>query len=130
MPRLNKSVGSLIRSFALHCATGLLAVFAHYAIMWLLLRQGLSPVIASGTGFFFGAIVRFLFSHFAVFTPEKTLPTTLAKFSAALAMQLCANTLLLSILVAASAPIWWAQVFVTIFMTFINYGVYRFWVFK
>ena len=120
----------LLRNFALHCATGALATLAHYALMWLLLRQEFNPVAASSAGFLLGAIVRFLFAHFAVFTPAQALPTTLIKYSAALAIQLAANSVLLALLVALNLPIWWAQIAVTVLLTFISYGVYRFWVFK
>ncbi len=129
-PIFNKLSLSLIRNFALHCATGAVATLAHYALMWLLLRQEINPVAASSAGFLLGAIVRFLFAHFAVFAPAQALPTTLAKFSAALALQLGANSVLLALLVALNVPIWWAQISVTVLMTFISYGIYRFWVFK
>lgn len=85
---------------------------------------------ASSAGFLLGAIVRFLFAHFAVFAPAQALPTTLAKFSAALTLQLAANSVLLALLVALNVPIWWAHISVTVLMTFVSYGVYRFWVFK
>ena len=119
-----------MRSFAFHCATGLLAVAAHYAVMWLLLRFGVNAVAASAVGFLCGAAVRFLFAHFAVFAPAQRVRATLAKFGMLLLVQLGSNSLLLTALVAMDVPVWWAQVAVTIFLTFINYAVYRLWVFK
>ena len=129
-PDFNKPSFALLRNFALHCVTGAVATLAHYALMWLLLRQEINAVAASSAGFLLGAMVRFFFAHFAVFTPAQALPATLAKFSAALALQLGANSVLLALLVALNVPIWWAQISVTVLMTFVSYGVYRIWVFR
>lgn len=119
-----------LRGFVLHVLTGVLAVAAHYAVMALLLAAAQQPVAASATGFVAGAAVRYLLSHFHVFSPADGMPVTLARFAAALAMQFVANIVILDGLLRAGAPVWIAQASTTILMTTVNYLVYRLWVFR
>ena len=44
-----------MHSFSLHVATGFIAVAAHYALMFVMLRAGLGPVTSSAIGFAAGA---------------------------------------------------------------------------
>ncbi|MBK6744372.1 MAG: GtrA family protein [Hydrogenophilales bacterium] len=118
------------RGFSLHVLTGFLAVAAHYALMWLLLKLGAAPLLASSTGFVAGALTRYLLSFYKIFTPTGSVPATLVKFVAALGAQMAANLTLLDLIMHAGANLWLAQVSATIILTFVNFIVYRLWVFK
>lgn len=117
-------------SFVLHVATGFAAVAAHYSVMWLLLKIGTGPLAASGVGFVAGAVTRFLLSHFRVFSPTTSISSALARFSAALAAQMALNLVLLEVLLGLGFHLWLSQVSATVILTFFNYVVYRFWVFR
>jgi len=116
--------------FVLHVLTGFLAVAAHYALMWLLLRAGLSAVPASSIGFLAGAASRFTLSYVKIFAPSKGVPVTLFRFVAALGLQLLGNMVLLAELLRFDLSVWNSQIAVTVLMTFLNYLVYRLWVFR
>ncbi len=116
--------------FALHVATGALAVAVHYSLMAVLLGFGLPPVAASGVGFLAGAATRFLTAYFNVYTPSGTIVDAMPKFLLALGAQFILNSLLLAGLLEAGLGIWWAQVSTTIILTFANYLAYRLWVFR
>ena len=116
--------------FILHCATGFVAVAAHYAVMWAFLAGGVSPVPASSFGFVCGATSRFLLSYFHVFSPSVTVPAAMARFVIVLSLQMVANGSLLALLLALDWPLWAAQVSATIVLTVFNYLAYRVWVFR
>lgn len=113
----------------LHVATGFLAVLAHYMIMWALTRSEISALAASTAGFAAGAAVRYLLSYYKVFSPTGSVPATLFRFAVALAAQMVANTSMLAFFMHSGLTVWEAQVTTTILLTFINYLVYRLWVF-
>ena len=119
-----------IHSFSLHVASGFAAVAAHYAVMYLMLRTGLVPVAASAVGFGAGALVRFVFAYAHIFTPTTGVPAAGLRFVVALLAQLAANSALLAALTDAGIGVWPAQVATTIALTFVNYLVYRLWVFR
>lgn len=119
-----------LRSFTLHVLTGFLAVAAHYALMWLLVRAGMAALPASTLGFTAGAATRFLLSYLHVFAPSEGVPATLFRFLLALAFQMLANMLLLGGLLRLGLGLWVAQVATTILLTFANYVIYRLWVFR
>lgn len=119
-----------INGFVLHILTGVLAVAAHYAVMWLLVTLQLDPVAASAIGFLAGAAVRYLLSYYHVFSPSDSLPVTFIRFVVALGVQLVANVVMLDALLRADVRLWLAQVLTTIIMTTINYLMYRLWVFR
>lgn len=119
-----------IRRFVMHVATGALSVLVHYTLMALLLNSDVTPIVASSTGFCAGALTRFLTAYYNVFTPTGTVKAAVPKFLAALAGQAILNSLLLGTLMSTGMGVWWAQVSTTIFMTFLNYLVYRIWVFR
>jgi putative flippase GtrA len=119
-----------LKRFLLHVATGVLAVAVHYALMYLLLKGGFTPIIASSIGFCAGALTRFLTAHYHVFEPTGSVKVTIPKFLLALAAQGVLNSLLLSALLDAGMAIWWGQITTTILMTFVNYIAYRLWVFR
>jgi putative flippase GtrA len=114
----------------LHVLTGFLAVAAHYALMWLLLRAGLNAVPASSIGFLAGAATRFALSYVKIFAPSMGMPTALFRFAAALGLQLLANMLLLASMLQGGMSVWGSQVSATVLLTFVNYLVYRLWVFR
>ena len=119
-----------LHSFSLHVVTGFAAVAAHYALMYGLLRAGLAPVAASAGGFAAGAFVRFILSYAHIFTPTGGVQAAGVRFVVAIAAQLAANSALLAALTEAGIAVWPAQVLTTIVLTFGNYLVYRWWVFR
>jgi putative flippase GtrA len=116
--------------FALHVATGFLAVAVHYSLMALLLHAGMQPVLASSLGFVAGAITRFLTAYINVYAPTGTMRAAMPRFLLALAAQFFLNSLLLAGLIETGMGVWWAQVLTSGVLTFSNYLVYRLWVFR
>jgi putative flippase GtrA len=119
-----------IHSFALHVATGAIAVAAHYSVMYGLVKAGLPGVPASGLGFVAGALTRFALSYWRVFAPSRGMTVAGTRFVVAIVLQLMVNTLLLAGLLQAGLALWPAQVTTTVLMTFGNYLAYRLWVFR
>jgi putative flippase GtrA len=119
-----------IHTFSLHVITGVLAVAAHYAVMYGLLQAGLSGVPASGGGFLVGALTRFTLSYRRVFLPTRGVKVASVRFVIAIALQLAANSALLAGLIELSLPLWPAQVLTTALLTVGNYLAYRLWVFR
>jgi putative flippase GtrA len=119
-----------LKRFVLHVVTGFAAVAVHYAVMWALLRFGTEAVIASSVGFAFGALTRFFTAYYNVFEPTQKVQTTIPKFVLALAVQGVLNSAFLTGFMEIGLPLWWAQIVTTVLMTFLNYVVYRLWVFK
>ena len=119
-----------IHSFSLYVVTGFLAVVAHYAVMYGLVKAGVPAVPASGGGFLVGALTRFALSYWGVFLPTRGVSVASARFVVAIAMQLAANSALLAILIELGMALWPAQVVTTALLTFGNYLVYRLWVFR
>jgi putative flippase GtrA len=116
--------------FVLHVLTGVAAVVAHYALMWLLLHYGVSALPASAIGFLAGAATRFTFSYVKIFSPSKGMPVTLVRFVAALGAQFVANMALFDAFLGLGFSVWVAQATTTVLLTAANYLVYRLWVFK
>ncbi|MEO8344497.1 MAG: GtrA family protein [Betaproteobacteria bacterium] len=119
-----------IHTFALHIATGALAVVAHYAAMYSFVRAGVPGVGASALGFGAGALTRFALSYGHVFAPSRGMRVAGTRFAAAIALQLAMNTLLLIAFLALGLSLWPAQITTTVLMTFGNYLIYRLWVFR
>jgi putative flippase GtrA len=119
-----------LHSFSLHVATGFVAVAAHYALMYAVMRAGLAAVPASAVGFMAGASTRFALSYAHIFAPSRGVQTAGLRFAVAIAAQLAANTGLLAALTGAGLTVWPAQVMTTILLTVVNYLVYRWWVFR
>jgi putative flippase GtrA len=119
-----------IHSFSLHVATGAVAVAAHYAVMYGLVKSGMPGVPSSAIGFGAGALTRFVLSYWRVFAPSRGMKTAGVRFAVAIAFQLLMNTLLLTAFLNLGLTLWPAQVTTTVLMTFCNYLVYRFWVFR
>lgn len=124
-----KALYALFLNFTLHCVTGLLAVVAHYGLMYLALNLGAVPVIATTFGFVGGATTRFLLAYYHVFTPSRPRGEAAVHFIAALGIQMVLNAALLAGLLAVGAAVWPAQLITTVLLTFINYAMYRLWVF-
>jgi putative flippase GtrA len=118
------------KRFVLHVVTGFAAVAVHYAVMWALLRMGTDALIASSVGFAFGALTRFFTAYYNVFEPTQKVRTTIPKFVLALAAQGVLNSVFLTAFMEIGLALWYAQVATTVLMTFLNYIVYRLWVFK
>jgi len=121
---------ALALTFGLHVATGFAAVAVHYGAMWAFMRAGMAPVAASAAGFAGGALTRFALSYRGVFVPTVGVARAGVRFAAAIALQLVLNSLGLSALLALGMPVWPAQVTVTIVLTFLNFAIYRAWVFR
>ena len=119
-----------LHSFSLHVVTGFVAVAAHYALMYGLLRSGLSAVPASAGGFVAGAATRFVLSYAHLFAPTQGVHAAGGRFAVALAAQLAGNSALLALLTEHGVAVWPAQVATTVALTFVNYLVYRWWVFR
>jgi len=119
-----------LHSFALHVVTGFIAVAAHYALMYALLRTGQGAVAASACGFVAGAATRFALSYAHIFSPTRGVHAAGARFVVAIAAQLAANSALLAVLTQQGIAVWPAQVATTAVLTFANYLAYRWWVFR
>jgi putative flippase GtrA len=65
-----------------------------------------------------------------VFTPSESVVFALPRFLLALAAQWALNALLLGGLMQTGLSVWVAQITTTILLTFVNYLVYRLWVFR
>lgn len=116
--------------FARHLLTGVVAVLVHYGLMSLALHADAAPIVATSIGFIGGAIVRFLTAYFHVFAPSESVGFALPRFLLALAAQWALNALLLGGLMQAGLSVWVAQITTTVLLTFVNYLVYRLWVFR
>lgn len=119
-----------LRTFALHVGTGFIAVAAHYTLMYLLLRFGMTPVAASALGFCAGALTRFALSYYRVFAPTRGLTTAGMRFAVAIGAQAGANSALFASLLYAGLSTWTAQIATTVLLTFANFLAYRLWVFR
>ena len=119
-----------IHSFTLHILTGVLAVAAHYAVMYGLVAGGLSGVPASAGGFLIGALVRFALSYSRVFVPTRGVRIAGTRFVVVIALQLAANSVLLASMIELGWPLWPAQIVTTVLLTVGNYLAYRLWVFR
>lgn len=120
---------SWLTGFFLHLITGVAAVAAHYSAMWAFLQVNLSALIASSLGFLFGAITRFVFSYFHIFSPTAAIPIAAGRFILALSAQFGCNAALVAGMLQF-VPVWHAQVGTTMILTILNYIVYRIWVFR
>lgn len=116
--------------FSLHVIAGLIATAAHYTVMFILIRGGMSGLLASTIGFGAGAITRFLLSYFHVFSPTSGVRKVMVRFALALAIQMVANSLLLSVLMAAGLLVWEAQITTTVALTIFTYIGGKLWVFR
>ncbi|MDZ4731401.1 MAG: GtrA family protein [Xanthomonadales bacterium] len=110
--------------------SGGLATAAHYFIMWCALSFQSRPVVATSVGFFAGATVRFFFSYFHIFEPERNVIDALPHFILSLLLQMILNAALLAILLTFTTMVWPAQVMTTIGLTILNFLMYKYWVFK
>jgi putative flippase GtrA len=119
-----------IHSFSLHVLTGVVAVAAHYAVMYGLVESGVPGVPASGVGFLAGALTRFALSYWRVFVPTRGVKVASVRFVIVIALQLAANSVLLAGLIELGLTLWPAQVVTTVLLTFGNYLAYRLWVFR
>jgi putative flippase GtrA len=119
-----------VHSFSLHVVTGFAAVAAHYALMYAMLRAGLSPVPASAVGFLAGALTRFVLAYAHIFAPTRGVHVAGVRFVVAIVAQLAANSALLAAFTQAGVAVWPAQVSTTVLLTVVNYLVYRWWVFR
>ena len=129
-PAPTGGLGHWIHTFTLHVMTGFVAVAAHYAVMYGLVRAGTAGVPASAVGFVFGALTRFALSYWHIFAPTRGVRIASLRFVLAIALQLALNSLLLSALLNQGMSLWPAQVTTTIVLTFVNYLAYRLWVFR
>ena len=126
----SRSDGGWHIQFIQHLVTGVIAMAAHYFVMWLALSIQFVPVLATTCGFVVGAATRFFFSYFHIFEPEKDVARTLPHFVLALALQMLANAALLALLLSINLPVWPAQLLTTAMLAGINFLAYKFWVFK
>ncbi len=98
--------------------------------MWFALLFQLWPVLATSIGFLGGATVRFFFSYFHIFEPEKDVRGALPHFVLSLLLQLALNAALLAVLLTLTTLVWPAQIATTIGLTIFNFLMYKYWVFK
>jgi len=104
-------------------------VLAHYALMYLALALGAAALVASSIGFLAGSISRFLMAYHQVFTPSRPRSSAVLHFVVSLGIQFVLNGALLSGLLSLGFSIWPAQIVTTVLLTFVNYAMYRLWVF-
>lgn len=119
-----------LTEFVLHVLTGLMAVAAHYGLMFVMLHFSAGAVVASSVGFMAGATTRFLLSYFHVFMPTLAVPHAMARFVLVLAAQFFANALILALVLTQLSHVWLAQVITTVALTGFNFLAYRIWVFR
>ena len=129
-PTSDDSALHWIHTFVLHVATGFLAVAAHYAVMYGVLRTGLAAVPASAVGFLAGALTRFALSYWHIFAPTRGVAVASLRFVVVITAQLAANSALLAGLLGLGMNLWPAQIATTVALTFANYLAYRLWVFR
>ena len=129
-PVADESLLHWLHTFVLHVMTGFLAVAAHYASMYALLRTGMTGVPASTLGFIAGALTRFALSYWHIFEPTRGVRVASLRFAVAITLQMMANSALLALLLQSGLSLWPAQVTTTIALTFVNYLAYRLWVFR
>lgn len=129
-PVPDEGIRHWIHTFVLHVMTGFIAVAAHYASMYALLRAGLTGVPASTLGFVAGALTRFALSYWHIFEPTRGVRVAGMRFVVAIALQMAANSGLLALLLQSGLSVWPAQVTTTVALTFVNYLGYRLWVFR
>lgn len=116
--------------FCLHVIAGVIATSAHYTVMFVLIHAGIEGVLASTLGFGAGASVRFLLSYFHVFSPTSGIRKVMFRFVLALFLQMVANSLLLSSLMAAGLTVWKAQIITTVSLTIFTYIGGKLWIFR
>ena len=75
-------------------------------------------------------MTRFILAYAHIFTPSAGVHLAGMRFAVAIAAQLAANSALLAALTNGGVAVWPAQVATTILLTFGNYLVYRWWVFR
>lgn len=135
---LSAFIRTHFKAFSLHSLTGVLSVMAHYGVMYALITQGVSALFATFIGFFFGAAIKFYFSHTTIFPNNRSHRDALIRFSFALILQAGLNVILFKIFSHLPYPTsltniidatWFAQILSTGVQTVINYLVYRYWVF-
>ena len=124
------SARSFVEGFCFHCITGVLAVIAHYSVMYLLMLAGTPPLLATSGGFVLGAVTRFTLARKIVFAATRSVTESGWRFILALCAQLLLNTTALGLLLSAEITVWVAQVVTTVAQTFLNYLAYRYWVFR
>lgn len=124
----DKNPREIVR-FVLHCLSGLIAVIAHYGVMYLCLALGGSATISTSIGFLVGALAKFLLSYHHVFSPNRAKRSAALHFVISLGVQFLLNLALFSFLLELGAMVWVAQVMTTIILTGVNYAMYRLWVF-
>jgi len=125
----SRPLWQLFLNFSLHCITGVAAVVVHYGLMYLALQVGVMAVIATSIGFAGGAFSRFLMAYYHVFTPSRPKASAALHFTASLGIQFVLNALTFSGLLAMGLAVWPAQLVTTVLLTFVNYAMYRLWVF-
>ncbi len=118
------------RSFSLHVLTGVAAVAAHYLTLYGLLFSNIPPLAATTFGFLCGALVRFVLSYCHVFSPTQGITAASWRFVLAIVFQVSCNALLVKSAMSLGLSIWPSQILATGLLTFLNYLVYRWWVFR
>jgi putative flippase GtrA len=126
----SRSNGGWIIQLMQHLATGVVAMTAHYVVMWLALAIQLTPVLATTAGFIVGATTKFFFSYFHIFEPERGVANAIPHYILALALQMAVNAGLLTALLSIDLPVWPAQLLTTVLLAGFNFLAYKFWVFK
>lgn len=119
-----------VYGFYLHVIAGFIATAAHYFVMFVLIRLGMTGLLASTLGFCAGATTRFLLSYFHVFSPTSGVRKVMFRFVLALFIQMVANSLLLGTLMTSGFSIWWAQIVTTVALTIFTYIGSKLWVFR
>ncbi|MPV86778.1 hypothetical protein GCU85_08575 [Cardiobacteriales bacterium ML27] len=96
----------------------------------LLATASVTPLTASGIGFIGGAVTKFILSQRKVFHSNAAFRVVAPRYCLAIAIQATLNYFLLKLLISWTDLIWVSQILTTGCITFINYLIYYFWVFK
>lgn len=110
-------------------ATGLIGTAAHYTVMYLLLKGGTSPVLATFTGAAIGALINFSVCREWVFIGHSSAVSAQAiRFSMTSVLILATNTILVWAL-ASIFGVWLSQLIATACSFFLGYLINRHWTF-
>lgn len=130
VPVFTKRANFSARSLFVFLCVGGAATAAHYLVMLLLMHAGLTPVLASGTGFALGALLNYLLNEQLTFQSNERRRVTAPRFAVVAATGLLLNHLLLSALLHAGLPTVPAQLLTTMGVIVWNYCIHGAWTFR
>lgn len=101
------------------------ATAVHWAIMWLLVLEGVHPALATACGALCGALINYLLQYYYAFQSRHPHGITVIRYIAACALGWAANLTLFSLLLWCFNQVLVSQVCTTALVAILNYFVYR-----